>query len=109
MISANNCSGFSAKFFNGTLISRIAIALLFFVVGPVSANAQVQNGIFTGTITDPQGAAAACAALAITNAGATDTLNLKTNTKGVYRFPAVLPATYTLHSPPPGFRKKGIG
>src|SRR5260370_2920104 len=106
MISANNCSGFSAKFFNGPLISRIAIALLFFVVAAVSANAQVQNGIFTGTITDPQGAAVAGADVAITNVGTNATVNSKTNAEGLYRVPELLVGTYKITVSAAGFKKE---
>src|SRR5229473_3203352 len=85
MSSANNCSGSSAKFINGALLSRIAVALLFFAIAAVSADAQVQNGIFTGTVTDPQGAAVANADMTITNVGTNATVTIKTNAEGSYR------------------------
>src|SRR5260370_20273882 len=105
MIYANNCSGFSAKFFNGTLISRIAIALLFFVVAAVSANAQIQNGIFTGTVADPQGAAVAGADVAITNVGTNNTITVKTNAEGLYRVPELPVGTYKFTVSATGFKK----
>src|SRR5229473_885693 len=105
MSSANNCSGSSAKFINGALLSRIAVALLFFAIAAVSANAQVQNGIFTGTVTEPQGAAVANADMTITNVGTNATVTIKTNAEGSYRIPELLVGTYKFTVAAPGFKK----
>src|SRR6266478_4459318 len=105
MSSANNCSGFPAKCLNGALISRIALALLFFAIAAVSANAQVQNGIFTGTVTDPSGAAVANADVSITNLGTNETVTLKTNTEGLYRAAELPVGTYKFTVAAPGFKK----
>src|SRR5260370_42544822 len=95
MSSANNCSGYSAKFFNGALISRIAVALLFFAMAAVSANAQVQNGIFTGTVIDAQGEAVAGEDEAITNIGTNETITVQTDGEGLYRVPEFPVGNYT--------------
>src|SRR5260370_13326130 len=105
MSSANNCSGYSAKFFNGALISRIAVALLFFAMAAVSANAQVQNGIFTGTVIDPQGAAVAGADVAITNIGTNETITVKTGGEGLYRVPELPVGNYKFIVTATGFKK----
>src|SRR5260370_16015760 len=105
MSSANNCSGYSAKFFNGALISRIAVALLFFAMAAVSANAQVQNGIFTGTVIDPQGAAVAGADVAITNIGTNETITVKTGGEGLYRGPELPVGNYKFIVTATGFKK----
>ena len=105
MSSAKNCTEFSAKFFSGALISRIAVALLFFAIAAVSANAQLQNGIFTGTVTDPSGAAVANAEVSITNLGTNETVTLKTNTEGLYRAAELPVGTYKFTVAAPGFKK----
>jgi len=105
MNSAKNCTRFSAKFFNGALISRIAVALLFFAIAMVSANAQVQNGIFTGTVMDPSGAAVANADVSLTNLGTNETITAKTNTEGLYRIAELPVGTYKFTVSSPGFKK----
>ena len=104
MNSAKNCTRFSAKFFNGALISRIAVALLFFAIAMVSANAQVQNGIFTGTVMDPSGAAVANADVSLTNLGTNETITAKTNTEGLYRIAELPVGTYKFTVSSPGFK-----
>src|SRR5216684_2893333 len=105
MSSANNCSGSSAKFVNGALIFRIAVALLFFAIAAVSVNAQVQNGIFTGTVTDPSGAAVAGADVAITNIGTNETATVKTSAEGLYRVPELIVGNYKITVTATGFKK----
>jgi Carboxypeptidase regulatory-like domain/TonB dependent receptor len=105
MSFAKNCTEFSTKLFNGALISRIAVALLFLAIAAVSANAQVQNGIFTGTVMDPQGAAVAGADVAITNIGTNETITLKTSAEGLYRVPELPVGTYKFTVTAPGFKK----
>src|ERR1700747_2210350 len=105
MNSAKNCSGFSAKCLNGALISRIAVALLFFAIAMVSANAQVQNGIFTGTVMDPSGAAVANADVSLTNLGTNETITAKTNTEGLYRIAELPVGHYKFTVSSPGFKK----
>lgn len=91
--------------FNGALISRIAVALVFFAIAAVSANAQVQNGTFTGTVMDPQGAAVANADVSITNLGTNEAVTLKTNTEGLYRAAELPVGTYKFTVTAPGFKK----
>jgi hypothetical protein len=105
MNCANNCSGSSAKFFNGALISRIAVTLLFLAIAAVSANAQVQNGIFTGTVMDPSGAAVAGADVAITNIGTNETVTAKTSAEGSYRVPELPVGNYKFTVTATGFKK----
>ena len=105
MSSAKNCTGFSAKCLNGALISRIVVAFLFFAIAAVSANAQLQNGIFTGTVMDPSGAAVANADVSITNLGTNDTITAKTNTEGLYRAAEIPVGTYKFTVTAQGFKK----
>jgi len=97
--------GLAAKWFNGVLISRVAIVLLLCAFAALSANAQVQNGIFTGTVMDPQGAAVAGADVVITNIGTNAAVTLKTNAEGLYRIPELPVGTYKFTVAAPGFKK----
>ncbi len=71
----------------------------------VSANAQVQNGIFTGTVIDPQGAAVAGADVAITNIGTNETITVKTGGEGLYRVPELPVGNYKFIVTATGFKK----
>ena len=69
------------------------------------ANAQVQNGIFTGTVIDPQGAAVVSAEVSITNLGTNYTVEAKTNAEGVYRVPELAVGSYKILVSATGFKK----
>src|SRR5713226_3103525 len=105
MKSAKNCLGRAAKCFSGVWISRVAIVLLICAFAALSANAQIQNGIFTGTVADPQGAAVAGADVAITNVGTNNTITVKTNAEGLYRVPELPVGTYKFTVSATGFKK----
>jgi len=81
------------------------MALLIFALAAVSANAQVQNGIFTGTVMDPSSAAVAGAEVAITNTGTNVTVTVKTNAEGLYRIPELPVGTYKFTASAAGFKK----
>src|SRR5712692_404789 len=105
MKCAKNCLGLAAKCFSGVWISRVAIGLLICAFVVLSANAQIQNGIFTGTVADPQGAAVAGADVAITNVGTNSTITVKTNAEGLYRVPELSVGTYKFTVSATGFKK----
>src|SRR5712692_7891171 len=105
MKSVKNCLGLAAKCFSGVLLSRVAILLLICAFAALSANAQVQNGIFTGTVTDPQGAAVAGADVVILNIGTNNTVTAKTNAEGLYRVPELPVGTYKFTASASGFKK----
>ena len=69
------------------------------------AHAQTTNGIFTGTVTDPQGASVANADVAITNLGTNATTTAKTNAEGLYRIPELPVGTYKFTVSGTGFKK----
>ncbi|HET8922329.1 MAG TPA: TonB-dependent receptor [Candidatus Acidoferrum sp.] len=106
MNSAKNSVWSAAKKCSGALISRVAIALLLFAVAALSANAQVQNGIFTGTVTDPQGASVPSADVAITNVGTGNTVTVKTGSEGLYRVPELPVGNYRITVTAPGFKRE---
>jgi hypothetical protein len=81
------------------------ISLLLIAFAAMPAHAQTTNGIFTGTVTDPQGASVANADVAITNLGTNATTMAKTNSEGLYRIPEVPVGTYKFTVSATGFKK----
>src|SRR2546423_3859010 len=61
-----------------------------------AAWSQTVQGVITGTVTDPTGAAVPNATVTITNAGTNVTQTAKTGPDGSYRFSLVPPGTYTV-------------
>jgi outer membrane receptor protein involved in Fe transport len=57
---------------------------------------QTVQGVITGTVTDPSGAAVPNATVTITNAGTNASQSATTGSDGTYRFPLVPPGTYTV-------------
>ncbi len=69
MTSVNSCFENAAKCFRGVSVCSFFVSLLLFAFVVMPVHAQTTNGIFTGTVTDPQGASVANADVAITNLG----------------------------------------
>src|SRR6266403_264818 len=105
MNSARNCFEMSTKLFRGASLCSCFIALLLLAFAEMPAHAQVTNGVFTGTVTDPSGSAVAGAEVVVTNAGTNATATVKTNADGVYRVPELAVGTYRLTVAAPGFKK----
>jgi outer membrane receptor protein involved in Fe transport len=80
------------------LVVLAVLALTF------SAFAQVQNGQFTGTVTDPTGAAIANAKVSLTNAATDLHLTTTTNSSGNYVVKEVPIGTYKLTIEAAGFK-----
>lgn len=76
--------------------SRICVCLLavFFCCRP--ALSQTVQGVITGTVTDPSGAAVPNATITITNAGTNVSQTTTSGADGTYRFLLVPPGAYTL-------------
>jgi hypothetical protein len=70
----------------------------------LSAVAQIQNGQFTGTVTDASGAALAGAKISVNNASTNFTLNATTNGTGVYNVKEVPVGVYKITVEAPGFK-----
>ncbi|MGI8742996.1 MAG: TonB-dependent receptor domain-containing protein [Bryobacteraceae bacterium] len=70
--------------------------------------AQTGQGVVTGTVTDPAGAAMAGASVTITNQGTNIKQVEKTGGDGVYRFSLVPPGSYVLSVTAPGFNERQI-
>jgi hypothetical protein len=66
--------------------------------------AQVFNGQLTGTVTDASGAVVPGARLTATNLGSQTATSTTANAEGVYRFPNLQPAEYSLRCTATGFK-----
>jgi len=71
----------------------------------LTAAAQVENGQFTGVVTDPSGAAIANAKVTVTNLGTNATTVATTNQSGVFAARELQIGTYSIAVEAPGFRK----
>src|SRR5882672_9964258 len=105
MNSAKNYFEMSTRVFRGASLCGCFIALLLLAFAAMPAHAQVTNGIFTGTVTDPSGSAVAGAEVVVTNAGTNATVTVKTNADGLFRIPELAVGTYRLTVAAPGFKK----
>jgi hypothetical protein len=105
MNSARHSIEMSTKLFRGASLGSCFIALLLLAFAAMPAHAQVQNGVFSGTVTDPQGAAVAAADVTITNTGTSSTITVKTNNEGAFRVPELLVGNYSFTVTAAGFKK----
>src|SRR5258708_15667166 len=87
-------------------MKRLQFCLVVFAVLAVtlSAFAQVQNGQFTGTVSDPTGVAIANAKVTVTNTATDLNLTTTTNSSGNYTVKEVPIGTYKLTVEAPGFK-----
>jgi hypothetical protein len=88
---------------SAVVLSRIfTIALVLMLA--TSAFAQVQNGVFTGTVTDPQGAAVVGAVISISNQDTGVSTKATTNSSGVYTSQALPVGNYKFTVESSGFK-----
>src|SRR6202521_3454514 len=87
-------------------MKRLQFCLAVFAVLALtfSAFAQVQNGQFTGTVTDPTGAAIANAKVTVSNPAIDLNLSTTTNSSGNYTVKEVPIGTYKITVEAPGFK-----
>src|ERR1700687_5601152 len=87
-------------------MKRLQFCLVVFAVLALtlSAFAQVQNGQFTGTVSDPTGAAIANAKVTVTNPATDLNLTTTTNSSGNYTVKEVPVGTYKLTAEAAGFK-----
>jgi outer membrane receptor protein involved in Fe transport len=88
-------------------MKRLQFCLVVFAVLALtfSAFAQVQNGQFDGTITDPTGAAIANAKVTVTNSATGLSVSATTNSSGSYTVKEVPPGTYKVDVEASGFKR----
>ncbi|MFN7939350.1 MAG: carboxypeptidase regulatory-like domain-containing protein [Bryobacteraceae bacterium] len=80
--------------------------LLFLLAfAPALLFSQDTRGNISGTITDPQGASVAQAAVLVANTGTNTVTKLTTNENGYYEAPLLLPGTYSVTVEHSGFKK----
>lgn len=92
---------FSLRFSLGLLM----LALFGLLIPVAPAHAQATAGAtLSGVITDPSGAAVANAKVSATNVATGVTIATKTNSRGFYSFPSLLPGDYTVTVTAQGFR-----
>lgn len=95
---------------SAVVLSRICALMLVLFVS-VSLVAQVQNGVFVGTVTDPQGAAVTGATLKITNQDTGVSATAKTNDTGYYTSQPLPVGVYKFEVTQSGFKtatKNGV-
>jgi outer membrane receptor protein involved in Fe transport len=87
-------------------MKRLQFCLAVFAVLALtfSAFAQVQNGQFTGTVSDPTGAAIANAKVTVTNPATDLNLSTTTNSSGNYTVKEVPPGIYKITAEASGFK-----
>ncbi|MGH9722248.1 MAG: carboxypeptidase regulatory-like domain-containing protein [Bryobacteraceae bacterium] len=84
---------------------RHATSALFFLLVPCLVGAQDTRGNISGTVTDPQAAVVAGAAVIVTNTDTGTATRLTTNGSGYYEAPLLLPGRYSLTVESAGFKK----
>src|SRR5262245_18648752 len=83
---------------------QFCLVLLSFLVLALGAVAQVQNGQFTGTVTDPSGAAIANAKVTVTNEGTNLSVTTTTNQTGNFTANQLPVGSYKITVEAPGFK-----
>src|SRR6266852_9194827 len=83
---------------------QFCLVLLSLLALSLGAFAQIQNGQFTGTVTDPSGAAIANAKVTVTNVGTNLSVATTTNQTGLYKFNELPTGTYKMTAEAQGFR-----
>ena len=81
--------------------SLLSLSLLVLSLG---AMAQIQNGQFTGTVTDPSGAAISNAKVTVTNVGTNLSVTTTTGPTGLYKFNELPAGTYQITTEAQGFK-----
>jgi hypothetical protein len=83
---------------------RFFLVSLFVLLFAVAAMAQIQNGQFAGTVTDPSGAAVPNAKVTITNQGTGLSVKATSNAAGAYQVSELPPGSYKITIEAAGFK-----
>jgi hypothetical protein len=83
---------------------RFCLVCLSVLLLPLAAFAQVQNGQFAGTVTDPSGAAIPNAKIVVTNLGTNLSITTTTNSSGAYTVRELPVGTYRISVEATGFK-----
>ena len=83
---------------------RCCLISLLVVLFALGAMAQIQNGQFAGTVTDPSGAAVANAKITVSNQATGLAVTATSNATGSYLIPELPPGTYKITVEAAGFK-----
>src|SRR5215472_5155606 len=83
---------------------RFCLISLFVLLFALAAIAQIQNGQFTGNVTDPSGAAVPNAKVTITNQATNLAIQTTTNSAGVFTAKELPIGTYNISIEAAGFK-----
>src|SRR5579863_6539610 len=83
---------------------RFCLISLFALLCALTAMAQIQNGQFAGTVTDPSGAAVPNAKITMTNAATGLSVTATSNATGAYQVAELPPGTYKVTIEAAGFK-----
>lgn len=87
------------------VLSRICAVVLVFALASIGAYAQVQNGVISGTVSDPSGAAVTGAEVGIVNVDTGQSSKITTNSSGVFRSQELPVGNYKITVSATGFKK----
>ena len=85
-------------------MKKLLVVVAFCV--PIGLLSGQTFGEITGVVTDPTGAIVPNAAVKVTNAATNATRNTTTNSQGIYDFPDIIPATYSVIVNASGFARQ---
>ena len=83
---------------------RFCLVSLCILLFTLTLAAQVQNGQFSGTVTDPSGAAVPNAKITVSNQATGLSVSATSNATGSYSIPELPPGTYKITVEAPGFK-----
>ena len=83
---------------------RFCLVCLSVLLSALATLAQIQNGQFTGTVTDPSGAAIGNAKVIVTNLGTSLSITTTTNSSGLYTVRELPVGTYRISVEATGFK-----
>jgi hypothetical protein len=83
---------------------QFCLVMLSVLLLALGAMAQIQNGQFSGTVTDPSGAAIPNVKLTVTNTGTNLSVTTTTNSTGAYTVKELPPGSYKITAEAAGFR-----
>lgn len=83
---------------------KLALAIIFFLLGSAVVSAQTSKAILAGTIRDQSGAVISHANISIINQETGESRATLSGSNGQYRVEAINPGTYTIHADATGFK-----
>ena len=84
---------------------RVVVCLVAVFLAAATLQAQIDRGTIAGTVTDPSGAAVQGASVTVTNVGTNQTVNLTTDSAGIYTARILQIGNYSVEATAKGFQK----